>query len=120
MAIDPAVANVHNFKLYGGFSGERSGKLEGELVAIDKGFSFQLDELLRASAYVLGKSWLGIVYKVVLENGIPMAVRRLGGEGGELSYKEFVAEVQAIGKVKHPNVVRVVGGNFGKKIMMFW
>ncbi|KAJ7957591.1 Receptor protein kinase-like protein [Quillaja saponaria] len=82
------------------------GKGEGELVAIDKGFSFELDELLRASAYVLGKSGLGIVYKVVLGNGVPVAVRRLG-EGGEQRYKEFAAEVQAIGKVKHPNVVKL-------------
>ncbi|KAJ9169350.1 hypothetical protein P3X46_017554 [Hevea brasiliensis] len=82
------------------------GKGEGELVAIDKGFSFELDELLRASAYVLGKSGLGIVYKVVLGNGIPVAVRRLG-EGGEQRYREFVAEVQAIGKVKHPNIVKL-------------
>ncbi|WRX14905.1 Protein kinase domain - like 10 [Theobroma cacao] len=86
--------------------GERSGKGEGELVAIDKGFSFELDELLRASAYVLGKSGLGIVYKVVLGNGVPVAVRRLG-DGGEQRYKEFAAEVQAIGKVKHPNVVKL-------------
>ncbi|KAI3816737.1 hypothetical protein L1987_16441 [Smallanthus sonchifolius] len=88
----------------GGVSG--GGGEEGELVAIDKGFSIELDELLRASAYVLGKSGLGIVYKVVLGNGIPVAVRRLG-EGGEQRYKEFVAEVQAIGRVKHPNVVKL-------------
>ncbi|KAK2378823.1 receptor protein kinase protein ZAR1 [Trifolium repens] len=82
------------------------GKGEGELVTIDKGFRIELDELLKASAYVLGKSALGIVYKVVLGNGMPVAVRRLG-EGGEERYKEFVAEVQAIGKVKHPNIVRL-------------
>ncbi|GER56064.1 leucine-rich repeat receptor-like protein kinase [Striga asiatica] len=86
-------------------SGGTSGG-EGDLVAIDKGFSFELDELLRASAYVLGKSGLGIVYKVVLGNGVPVAVRRLG-EGGEQRYKEFVDEVQAIGKIKHPNVVKL-------------
>ncbi|XP_027925640.1 receptor protein kinase-like protein ZAR1 [Vigna unguiculata] len=82
------------------------GRGEGDLVAIDKGFNFELDELLRASAYVLGKSGLGIVYKVVLGNGVPVAVRRLG-EGGEQRYKEFAAEVQAIGKVKHPNIVKL-------------
>ncbi|XP_015894403.3 receptor protein kinase-like protein ZAR1 [Ziziphus jujuba] len=82
------------------------GRGEGDLVAIDKGFTFELDELLRASAYVLGKSGLGIVYKVVLGNGIPVAVRRLG-EGGEQRYKEFVAEVQAIGRIKHPNIVKL-------------
>ncbi|KAE9618185.1 hypothetical protein Lal_00041871 [Lupinus albus] len=86
--------------------GEGSGRGEGDLVAIDKGFNFELDELLRASAYVLGKSGLGIVYKVVLGNGVPVAVRRLG-EGGEQRYKEFSAEVQAIGKIKHPNIVKL-------------
>lgn len=90
----------------GGASGGGVSSGEGDLVAIDKGFSFELDELLRASAYVLGKSGLGIVYKVVLGNGIPVAVRRLG-EGGEQRYKEFVAEIQAIGRVKHPNVVKL-------------
>ncbi|XP_047960152.1 receptor protein kinase-like protein ZAR1 [Salvia hispanica] len=89
----------------GNGSGGVSGG-EGDLVAIDKGFNFELDELLRASAYVLGKSGLGIVYKVVLGNGVPVAVRRLG-EGGEQRYKEFVSEVQAIGRVKHPNVVKL-------------
>jgi len=87
-------------------NGRGEGEGEGELVAIDKGFSFELDELLRASAYVLGKSGLGIVYKVVLGNGVPVAVRRLG-EGGEQRYKEFATEVQAIGKVKHPNIVKL-------------
>ncbi|KAL1556082.1 receptor protein kinase-like protein ZAR1 [Salvia divinorum] len=89
----------------GGDSGRMSGGV-GDFVAIDKGFTFELDELLRASAYVLGKSGLGIVYKVVLGNGVPVAVRRLG-EGGEQRYKEFVAEVQAIGRLKHPNVVKL-------------
>ncbi|KAG7975379.1 hypothetical protein I3843_06G094900 [Carya illinoinensis] len=79
----------------------------GELVAIDKRFTFELDELLRASAYVLGKSGFGIVYKVVLGNGIPVAVRRLGEGGDQQRYKEFVAEVQTIGKIKHPNIVRL-------------
>lgn len=80
---------------------------EGRLVSMEKGgFKLELDELLRASAYVLGKSGMGIVYKVVVGNGVPVAVRRLG-EGGGQRYKEFAAEVQAIGRVRHPNVVRL-------------
>jgi hypothetical protein len=79
---------------------------QGDLIPIDKGFSFDLDELLRASAYVLGKSGLGIVYKVVLGNGIPVAVRRLG-EGGAQRIKEFVVQVQAIGRIRHPNIVKL-------------
>eukprot|EP00249_Psilotum_nudum_P001172 c13524_g1_i1 orf=389-2593(-) len=79
---------------------------QGDLVPLDKGFSFDLEELLRASAYVLGKSGLGIVYKVVLGNGLPVAVRRLG-EGGSQRFKEFEAEVQAIGRLRHPNIVQL-------------
>ncbi|CAA3011353.1 receptor kinase ZAR1 [Olea europaea subsp. europaea] len=66
--------------------------------------AFDLDELLKASAFVLGKSGIGIVYKVVLEDGLTLVVRRLG-EGGSQRFKEFQTEVEAIGKLRHPNIV---------------
>ncbi|XP_052200036.1 receptor protein kinase-like protein ZAR1 [Diospyros lotus] len=75
-----------------------------DLVTLDSHVSFDLDELLKASAFVLGKSGIGIVYKVVLEDGLPLAVRRLG-EGGSQRFKEFQIEVEAIGKIRHPNIV---------------
>nr|GMD23498.1 receptor protein kinase-like protein ZAR1 [Ipomoea batatas] len=75
-----------------------------DLVALDNQVVFDLDQLLKASAFVLGKSGIGIVYKVVLEDGLNLAVRRLG-EGGSQRLKEFQTEVEAIGKLRHPNVV---------------
>ncbi|CAN1126396.1 Receptor protein kinase-like protein ZAR1 [Linum perenne] len=75
-----------------------------DLVPLDGQLAFDLDELLKASAFVLGKSGIGIVYKVVLEDGLTLAVRRLG-EGGSQRFKEFQTEVEAIGKLKHPNIV---------------
>ncbi|KAK9091784.1 hypothetical protein Sjap_024961 [Stephania japonica] len=75
-----------------------------DLVPLDAQVSFDLDELLKASAFVLGKSGIGIVYKVVLEDGLTLAVRRLG-EGGSQRFKEFQTEVEAIGKLRHPNIV---------------
>lgn len=75
-----------------------------DLVPLDSQVAFDLDELLKASAFVLGKSGIGIVYKVVLEDGLTLAVRRLG-EGGSQRFKEFQTEVEAIGKLRHPNVV---------------
>ncbi|XP_040385134.1 receptor protein kinase-like protein ZAR1 [Oryza brachyantha] len=85
------------------------GGSEGELVAIDRAFRVELDELLRSSAYVLGKGGKGIVYKVVVGNGAtPVAVRRLGGGGGGGDRcKEFAAEARAVGRARHPNVVRL-------------
>ena len=75
-----------------------------DLVPLDAQVAFDLDELLKASAFVLGKSGIGIVYKVVLEDGSTLAVRRLG-EGGSQRFKEFQTEVEAIGKLRHPNIV---------------
>nr|CAD1834948.1 unnamed protein product [Ananas comosus var. bracteatus] len=75
-----------------------------DLVPLDRHVRFDLDELLKASAFVLGKSGIGIVYKVVMEDGVTLAVRRLG-EGGLQRFKEFQTEVEAIGKVRHPNIV---------------
>ncbi|KAJ1398332.1 Protein kinase domain [Sesbania bispinosa] len=75
-----------------------------DLVPLDARVAFDLDELLKASAFVLGKSGIGIVYKVVLEDGLTLAVRRLG-EGGSQRFKEFQTEVEAIGKLRHPNIV---------------
>lgn len=75
-----------------------------DLVPLDTQVAFDLDELLKASAFVLGKSGIGIVYKVVLEDGLVLAVRRLG-EGGSQRFKEFQTEVEAVGKLKHPNIV---------------
>ncbi|CAO2144008.1 unnamed protein product [Urochloa humidicola] len=94
-------------KCNGGGAG--GGEAGGELVAIDKGFKMELDELLRSSAYVLGKGGKGIVYKVVVGNGTtPVAVRRLGGGAAAPErYREFAAEAGAVGRVRHPNVVRL-------------
>ncbi|WOG88970.1 hypothetical protein DCAR_0208205 [Daucus carota subsp. sativus] len=75
-----------------------------DLVPLDTQLGFDLEELLKASAFVLGKSGIGIVYKVVLEDGRTLAVRRLG-EGGSQRFKEFQTEVKAIGKLRHSNIV---------------
>ncbi|KAL6543794.1 Zygote arrest protein 1 [Orobanche gracilis] len=75
-----------------------------DLVPLDGQLDFDLDELLKASAFVLGKRGIGILYKVVLEDGQTLAVRRLG-EGGSQRFKEFQTEVEAIGKLRHRNIV---------------
>ncbi|KAK8490192.1 hypothetical protein V6N13_126042 [Hibiscus sabdariffa] len=85
----------------------------GKFVVVDEGFTLELEDLLRASAYVVGKSRSGIVYKVVAGRGsgtvgaTVVAVRRLSEGDAPLKYKEFEAEVEAIGRVNHPNVVRL-------------
>lgn len=85
----------------------------GKFVVVDEGFTLELEDLLRACAYVVGKSRSGIVYKVVAGRGsgtvgsTVVAVRRLSEGDAPLKFKEFEAEVEAIGRVNHPNVVRL-------------
>ncbi|XVF81889.1 hypothetical protein PTKIN_Ptkin15bG0192200 [Pterospermum kingtungense] len=75
-------------------------------VPLDPQVNFDLEQLLKASAFLLGKSTSGILYKVVLEDGQTVAVRRLGDGGGQ-RLKEFQTEVEAIGKIRHPNIVNL-------------
>lgn len=79
---------------------------QGTFVTLNGDLDMELDKLLRASAYILGASGYTILYKAVLEDGLTFAVRRLG-DGGLERYKDFEAEAKAIGRVKHPNIVRL-------------
>ncbi|KAI9162638.1 hypothetical protein LWI28_029137 [Acer negundo] len=54
-----------------------------DFVPLDLQVEFDLEQLLKASAFLLGKSRIGIVYKVVLNNGSAVAVRRLGQGGSQ-------------------------------------
>lgn len=91
---------------------------KGKFAVLDEGFGLELEDLLRASAYVLGKSRSGIVYRVVVGGGkvggsaagggaAVVAVRRLSEGDSKWRLKEFEAEVDAIDRVQHPNIVRL-------------
>ena len=88
---------------------------DGKFVAFGEGFELELEDLLRASAYVMGKSRSGIVYRVVAAEAEPsssssaavVAVRRLSDGNATWRFKEFENEVENIGRVSHPNIVRL-------------
>ncbi|KAL0904411.1 hypothetical protein M5K25_026515 [Dendrobium thyrsiflorum] len=57
---------------------------------------------------VLGEGGYGIVYQGQLINGTPVAVKKLLNNLGQAE-KEFRVEVEAIGHVRHKNLVRLLG-----------
>lgn len=66
--------------------------------------NFDLDDLLRASAEVLGKGTYGTTYKAILEEGTTVAVKRL--KQVAVGKKEFEQHMQNVGRLdRHPNVV---------------
>ncbi|XP_044471091.1 probable inactive receptor kinase At2g26730 [Mangifera indica] len=65
-------------------------------------YNFDLEDLLRASAEVLGKGSVGTSYKAVLEEGTTVVVKRL--KEVAVSKKEFEMQMELLGKIKHDNV----------------
>ncbi|KAL9256183.1 putative inactive receptor kinase [Drosera capensis] len=86
----------------------------GELNGLDLGIkklvffgntprTFDLEELLRASAEVLGKGTFGTAYKAVLEIGPVVAVKRL--KDVMIPEQEFREKMEAVGAMQHENLV---------------
>ena len=80
---------------------------------------YDLEDLLRASAEVLGKGTFGTTYKAAIESGPVMAVKRL--KETSLPEREFRDKVAAIGGIDHPNVVPLQAYYFSKdeKLMVY-
>jgi serine/threonine protein kinase len=76
----------------------------GKLVHFDGPLTFTADDLLCATAEIMGKSMYGTVYKATLEDGSLVAVKRLR-EKITKGHKEFEAETAALGKVRHQNLL---------------
>ncbi|GER27850.1 leucine-rich repeat protein kinase family protein [Striga asiatica] len=88
--------------LTGGVSGE--GGERNKLVFFPGGgYSFDLEDLLRASAEVLGKGSVGTSYKAVLEEGTTVVVKRLKDVAA--GKREFEQQMEVLGNVNHQNVV---------------
>ncbi|KAK9723884.1 hypothetical protein RND81_05G032000 [Saponaria officinalis] len=79
---------------------------KSRLVFFDKRKQFELEDLLRASAEMLGKGSLGTVYRAVIEDGSTVAVKRLK-DANPCARKEFEQYMDVIGRLKHPNIVRL-------------
>ncbi|GMJ15676.1 hypothetical protein like AT2G26730 [Hibiscus trionum] len=66
-------------------------------------YRFDLEDLLRASAEMLGKGGAGTSYKVVLAEGRTVVVKRL--KDVAVSKREFDMKMKMLGKIQHENVV---------------
>ncbi|XP_023552755.1 receptor protein kinase-like protein At4g34220 [Cucurbita pepo subsp. pepo] len=91
----------------------RDSKKNGVLVTLDGETEMELETLLKASAYILGASGGSIVYKAVLEDGTAFAVRRIGDVNFE-RLRDFEAQMRAIAKLRHQNLVKIRGFFWGE------
>lgn len=85
-----------------------SGALSSVLVILDdrlaKGLKFE--DLLRAPAELLGRGNHGTLYKVILDDGAVLAVKRIKGSG--IQSAEFTRRMHSINKVRNRRVLPVI------------
>ncbi|XP_021757608.1 probable inactive receptor kinase At4g23740 [Chenopodium quinoa] len=66
-------------------------------------YAFDLEDLLRASAEVLGKGTFGMSYKAILEDANVVVVKRL--KEVSAGKREFEQQMELIGSIRHENAV---------------
>ncbi|XP_066338919.1 probable leucine-rich repeat receptor-like protein kinase IMK3 [Miscanthus floridulus] len=100
---------------------ESGGDVGGKLVHFDGPLAFTADDLLCATAEIMGKSTYGTVYKATLEDGSLVAVKRLR-EKITKGHKEFEVEAAVLGRIRHPNLLALRAyylGPKGEKLLVF-
>ncbi|KAI8015354.1 Leucine-rich repeat receptor-like protein kinase PXC1 [Camellia lanceoleosa] len=93
---------------------ESGGDRRSKLVFFDNKKMFELEDLLRASAEMLGKGSLGTVYRAGLDGGYTVAVKRLK-DANPCERREFEEYMDLIGKLKHQNIVRLRAYYYAKE-----
>ncbi|XP_010533192.1 PREDICTED: probable inactive receptor kinase At2g26730 [Tarenaya hassleriana] len=104
----------------GSLSGLAGETERNKLVFMEGGmYGFDLEDLLRASAEVLGKGSVGTSYKAVLEEGTTVVVKRL--RDVTAAKKEFESQMDLVGKIRHPNVLPLRAYYYSKdeKLLVF-
>ncbi|GFP86689.1 probable inactive receptor kinase at4g23740 [Phtheirospermum japonicum] len=82
-------------------------------------YAFDLEDLLRASAEVLGKGTFGTTYRATLEDATMVVVKRL--KDVNVGRKEFEQQMDLIGNIKHENVIEMRAYYYSKdeKLMVY-
>ncbi|KAF7817474.1 putative inactive receptor kinase [Senna tora] len=68
---------------------------------------YTLDQLMRASAELLGRGSLGTTYKAVLDNRLIVTVKRLDAAkmAADASKEVYERHMESVGGLRHPNLV---------------
>ncbi|KAG6636644.1 probable inactive receptor kinase At4g23740 [Carya illinoinensis] len=82
-------------------------------------YAFDLEDLLRASAEVLGKGTFGAAYKAILEDATTVVVKRL--KDVSVGKRDFEQQMEVVGSIRHENVVELKAYYYSKdeKLMVY-
>ncbi|KAG1359423.1 leucine-rich repeat receptor-like kinase protein FLORAL ORGAN NUMBER1 [Cocos nucifera] len=73
--------------------------------------NFTVDDVMEClkEDNVIGKGSAGIVYRGNMPSGADVAIKRLVGRGGGEHDRGFTAEITTLGRIRHRNIVRLLG-----------
>ncbi|KAJ4830947.1 hypothetical protein Tsubulata_031140 [Turnera subulata] len=57
---------------------------------------------------IVGDGSFGLVYKATLSSGVTVAIKKLDPDAFQ-GFREFRAEMETLGKLRHPNIVKILG-----------
>ncbi|KAL6641241.1 hypothetical protein ACP70R_019422 [Stipagrostis hirtigluma subsp. patula] len=93
-----------------------SGKgAELQFFRADRAGSFDLDELFRSTAEMLGKGRLGITYRVTLPAAAAVVVVKRLRNMSHVPRRDFTHTMQLLGKLRHENVVELVACYYSRE-----
>ncbi|KAL2318254.1 hypothetical protein Fmac_032130 [Flemingia macrophylla] len=92
---------------------KKGGDGELNFVREDRG-GFSLQDLLRASAVVLGSGSFGSTYKAMILNGPDVVVKRFRNMNN-VGKKEFTEHMQRLGSLTHPNLLPLAAFYYRKE-----
>ncbi|KAK4773293.1 hypothetical protein SAY87_028312 [Trapa incisa] len=84
-----------------------------ESTSFDPSLRVSMAELLSAtkqfsSDLIIGDGGFGLVYKAQLSSGVTVAIKKLSPDAFQ-GFREFRAEMETLGKLQHPNIVKILG-----------
>lgn len=86
----------------------------GENATFDPNLNrISMQELIHATRnfspdLIIGDGSFGLVYKARLDSGTVVAVKKLAADAFQ-GFREFRAEMETLGKILHPNIVKILG-----------
>nr|POE75314.1 leucine-rich repeat receptor protein kinase msp1 [Quercus suber] len=84
-----------------------------ESASFDPNLRISMQELRKATKdfstdLIIGDGSFGLVYKAQLSSGDTVAIKKLDPDAFQ-GFREFRAEMETLGKLRHPNIVKILG-----------
>ncbi|WCJ35078.1 Leucine-rich receptor-like protein kinase family protein [Euphorbia peplus] len=94
-----------------GFWKKRIEKAKAWKLTAFQRLDFKAEDVLEClkEENIIGKGGAGVVYRGSMPDGFDVAIKRLIGRGSGRNDHGFSAEIQTLGRIRHRNIVRLLG-----------